>query len=452
MQIGASGNLWIDRHDGRSARHELWDIVSHCEGLLVIDLLSNSSMTDRAMFYCHDTYGLGHLRRTMALANHVSVKIPDMSQLIVTGSPIAHAFAFPAATDYVKLPSVTKNSAGEYVSGSLSSSFASIRDMRSDILLSAAKHFQPDFLIVDHAPAGLDGEAIATLRHLRRHHPGTKLIVGLRDIIDEGPKVRRAWALEGIHELLDDLYDLILVYGHRHVYDVVEEYGLSDVAARKTRFVGYLGRGRGFVSAAAVRARLPMQTDKLVVVTAGGGKDGQELINAMARGMAQPGRSAGEAFDCLLIGGPLMGDEDRTRLHDLLGTRSNVHLLDFTDQMTSYIGAADVVVSMGGYNSVCEILSAGRPAIIVPRVTPRKEQLIRAEILNRRGIVRMIHPDDLTPASLLDATRGLLDGTHTVANPMPMDGLTNFVGELRSLMPDLRFMPSASATPVAVPA
>ena len=418
----------------------------------MIDLGSYSSSIDRAMFYCHDTYGLGHLRRTMALADHVRVKIPGMSQLIVTGSPIAHAFEYPAATDYVKLPSVTKNGDGEYIGLSLSSSFASIRDMRSDILLSAAKHFQPDFFIVDHAPAGLDGEAIATLRYLRRHSPATKLIVGLRDIIDEAPKVRRSWAREGIHELLDDLYDLILVYGHRHVYDVVEEYGLSDSAARKTRFVGYLGRGQGSISAADVRATLPMQTDKLVVVTAGGGKDGQELLDTMVRGMAQPGRSEEEDFDLLVIGGPLMADEDRTRLRDLLGTRSAVHFLDFTDQMTSYIGAADVVVSMGGYNSVCEILSAGRPAIIVPRVTPRKEQLIRAEILNHRGIVRMIHPDELTPVRLLDATRGLLNGTETVAKPVPMDGLTNFVVALRSLMPDLRFMPGAAATPMAISA
>jgi len=418
----------------------------------MIDLSTHASSIDRAMFYCHDTYGLGHLRRTMALANHFRVTIPDMSQLIVTGSPIAHAFAFPSDADYVKLPSVTKNTDGEYIARSLSSSFASVRDMRSDILLSAARHFRPDVFIVDHAPAGLDGEALATLRFLREHHPETKLIVGLRDIIDEAPKVRRTWAREGIYELLDDVYDLILVYGQRHIYDVVEEYGLSDIAASKTRFVGYLGRGQGSVTAEDVRATLPMQTDKLVVVTGGGGGDGQALLDTMLRGLDQPGRPVDEEFDCLLIGGPLMADGDRSQLRDLLGKRSNVHFLDFTDQMTSYIGAADVVVSMGGYNSVCEILSADRPAIIVPRVTPRKEQLIRAQILSRRGLVQMIHPDDLTPARILEATRDILTGTRNSATPVPMDGLTNAVAALRSLMPDLRLVPSAPAFPVAASA
>lgn len=397
----------------------------------------------KAVFYCHDTYGLGHLRRTMALADHVRATIPGTSQLIVTGSPSAHGFDFPSGTDYVKLPSVTKNTDGDYVARSLTSSFASIREMRSDILLSAARHFGPDFLVVDHAPAGLDGEALATLDFLREHHPETRLILGLRDIIDEAPKVRRSWAREGIHRLLDEVYDLILVYGHRHIYDVVEQYGLSRKAESKTRFVGYLGRERGPVAPEEVRASLPMQTDKLVVVTAGGGGDGQDLFDTMVGGLVEAGESAD--FDCLLIGGPLLADDVRSNLRHRLGDRNNLHFLDFADQMTSYLGAADVVVSMGGYNSVCEILSAGRPAIIVPRVTPRKEQLIRAEILNRRGLVEMIHPTDLTPERLMAATHALLSGTRPSITPVAMDGLANVVVALRSLMPDLRLIPGAAA-------
>jgi len=404
------------------------------------------------MFYCHDTYGLGHLRRTLALADHVRGNMPGLSQLIVTGSPVAHAFDLPADTDYVKLPSVTKDQDGEYVPRSLMSSFTSVRDMRCDMLLSAAKHFQPDFFIVDHAPAGLDGEAVATLRFLREHLPETKLILGLRDIIDEAAKVRRSWARDGIYELLDDVYDMILVYGHRHVYDVVAEYGLSHIAAGKTRFVGYLDRGKGSVPPAELRASIPMQTGKLVVVTGGGGGDGQALLDAMTRGLTHPDIPVTGDFDCVLIGGPLMADAAQGHLRDRLEGRGNVHYLAFTDQMTSYIGAADVVVSMGGYNSVCEILAAGRPAIIVPRVTPRKEQLIRAEILSQRGLVRMIHPDDLTPSRLLGATRDMLAETAGAATPVPMDGLGNVVVALRSLMPELRLMPGSLPFPVAASA
>lgn len=402
----------------------------------MIDLNTYKSPVNKAMFYSHDTYGLGHLRRTLTLANHVRLSSPRMSQLIVTGSPSAQSFVLPDGTDYVKLPSVTKNKAGDYEARTLDSTFSDIRDMRSDILLSSAKHFQPDFFVVDHAPAGLDGEALDTLRFFRERHPDTKLIVGLRDIIDEAPKVRATWERDGIYDLLDDLYDLILVYGHRNMYDVVEEYGLSAKAADKTRFVGYLGREPGSQTPETVRASLDMVTDKLVVVSAGGGGDGRRMFDAVLRAVCDDGRPV--TFDTLLIGGPLMSEEDRAGLRALLGARKHVHFLDFTDDMTSYLGAADLVISMGGYNTVCEILSVKTPAIIVPRVTPRKEQLIRAEMLQRRGFVHMIHPDVLTPAAVIDATTSILAESHGEPTAFVLDGLRNVVSALGSLMPNFR--------------
>ena len=382
----------------------------------------------KAMFYCHDTFGLGHLRRTLTLAKHLRLTAPDVSQLIVTGSPIANRFAFPPGTDYVKLPSVTKNDQGAYEPRSLPGSpMASVRDMRQDILLAAAGNYQPDFFIVDHAPGGLQGEAIATLRHLKEEFPETKLIVGLRDIMDEAATVRKSWAREGVY----DLYDLILVYGNRAFYDVVNEYGLSARAAEKTRFVGYLGREPGARSRADIRASLDMQTDKLVVVTAGGGGDGRAIFDAMLRDLQIREQ---KDFDRLIVGGPLLSETDQTEFRTRLGSRGNVHFLDFTDDLPSYIGAADAVISMGGYNTVCEILSLNRPALIVPRVKPRQEQLIRATVLSDHGLVEMIHPDKLEPERLLTSTRDLLAGSSPLRPMLTLDGLPNVVTELDSLL------------------
>ncbi len=60
----------------------------------------------RFLLYCHDTFGLGHLRRTLALADYFTTTIPNAEALIVTGSPVAHAFALPPRVDYIKLPAV----------------------------------------------------------------------------------------------------------------------------------------------------------------------------------------------------------------------------------------------------------------------------------------------------------------------------------------------------------
>ena len=381
------------------------------------------------MYYSHDTYGLGHLRRTLALARYLRLRTPSLSQLIVTGSPVPHYFSFPDGTDYVKLPSVVKVGADDYVPRSLCVPLAPIWNTRRDIILSAARHFRPDAFIVDHTPAGFKGEVVPTLRVLAEESPRrTRLILGLRDILDEAPRVRESWTRDGVYGLLDRYYDLILVYGQRDVYDVVTEYRLSPHAAARTRYVGYLRREPGARPPEDIRRELDLRTDRLVVVTTGGGGDGYELLRAVLeslRGMARAPR-----FDCLLIGGPLMDPAEREIVVSTVRTLPNARFLAFTQDMASYIGAADVVVSMGGYNAVCDVLSAERPTVIVPRVRPRKEQLLRAQALQRRGVVRMIHPAELSADLLLNEVTSLLDAPPGPGARMDMNGLPGVAAEV----------------------
>ncbi len=387
--------------------------------------------SSRAMYYSHDTYGLGHLRRTLTLMHHFSEKIPGINQVVVTGSPSANRFPLPPNSDLIKLPSVTKNHEGAYVPRSLDVTMKSLRDVRRDLLVTAAVPFQPDFFLVDHSPAGMNGEVVRTLQRLRTESPHTRLVIGLRDVMDDPAVVRKQWARDGVYELLDNVYDLILVYGERDIYDIVSKYGLSPQAAAKTRFVGYLGRETGSLTSEQIRSRIEMQTDHLVLVTAGGGGDGRRMIDALLRDMRQD-RGAAD-FDVLVVGGPLMSSGDRESLQHQFDELPNAHYLEFTDDLTSYICAADAVVSMGGYNSVCEILSLGKKGLIVPRVTPRKEQLIRAELLQQHGCIEMIHPDDLGPMRLLDSVTDLLAKSRLNCSVMEMTGLDNALRAVESL-------------------
>jgi predicted glycosyltransferase len=389
------------------------------------------------MFYSHDSYGLGHVRRTVTLAHHFRATWPEVGQLVVTGTPAPHACRLPEGAEWIKLPSVVKVGKEEYESRILPIEFEEIRALRRDMLLSAVEHFHPDVLLVDHAPDGLKGELVATLGHLVQASPATRLVVGLRDIVDEPRRVRRSWSAAGVYALLDDVYDLILVYGDEAVYDLVAEYGVSEEAAAKTRYVGYLGRGPANRPAEEVRAELDLTSDRLVLVTAGGGGDGFQIFRAVlgAQSLASTrARSKRPPFDCVLVGGPLMDDVHRQSLTRLLPPGSSVRFVDFVEELVDYIAAADIVVSMCGYNSVCEILSFERPAIIVPRVTPRKEQLIRAKILSRRGLARMILPDQLTPRHLLWQIDELLERPVRKVSPLRLNGLQGVTAELEELL------------------
>jgi predicted glycosyltransferase len=329
------------------------------------------------------------------------------------------------------LPAVVKRDAGQYESRYLGVPFKKVRALRRDLLLSAARHMRPDLLIVDNVPGGLTGELLPTLRYLKKH--GCRLVLGLRDVVDEADWVKETWESDGSYELLDELYDLILVYGREDVYDVAGEYAFSPEARAKTRFVGYLRRDPPSRPAAALRSELRLANgDPLVLVMAGGGGDGYNLLRAVVDATRLGGD--GCRFACLLLGGPLMPADHRRRVLELAATADSIHYVDFVDDVASYVAAADVVVSMCGYNSVCELLSAGKSALVVPRITPRREQLIRAELLSERGLLRLLHPDRLDGRRVLDEIHRLLDEPNGHGPRMPLDGLPAAAAALDELL------------------
>lgn len=384
------------------------------------------------LLYCHDTYGLGHLRRTLAIARRLSASPSIGSQLVVTGSPVEHRFELPPDTDTVKLPAVEKLGDEAYAARSLGVGFPAVRAVRRELILGAVRAFRPDLVIVDHSPAGVGGEVLPALQHLRRSSPGTRIVLGLRDVIDDPARVRETWARDGIHTVLDELYDLIVVYGRQDVVDVVRDYNFSPRAAARTRFVGYLGREVVPRSRDAVLHETGLATERLAVVAAGGGGDGERLMATAIAAAAS--HRAPRDLGWVLVGGPLMPRAAFRRLTDAARGLRRVRVVEFLDNLPGTIGAADVVVAMAGYNAVCEILQSGRPAVLVPRVHPRLEQWIRAERLAERGLVRTLHPADATPRRLLRETLTAMDGR---VPPLPaglMDGMPRLERELRLLV------------------
>ena len=382
----------------------------------------------RVLYYSHDSYGLGHLRRTLALAHQVRERMPDATQLIVSGAAHTDGWSLPAGADWLKLPAVVKVGAGEYRPRSLECSLASTLELRQDVVLAACRRFQPDLVVVDHVPSGLDGEALPALRHAAA--TGARLVLGLRDVLDDATLVHRAWRKAGIYRLLDRLYDRIVVYGDPTVYDVAAEYGFSPAAAAKTHYLGYL-RAPSPAPADAVRREYGIDAEHMLVVTAGGGGDGFPLLAATLESLAEAPLPRTQA---VAVCGPLMPSAERAELERRAARcGSSVRLLTSVPELADLIAAADAVVSMGGYNTVREILTYRRPALVVPRVRPRMEQAIRAEALAQRGLVRVLHPAELTADRLTLELRRLL-----AAAPMPppavaLDGLERFaalVGEL----------------------
>ena len=137
--------------------------------------------------------------------------------------------------------------------------------------------------------------------------------------------------------------------------------------------------------------------------------------------LAAAGAEVPEGYEHLVITGPQMPKEHRRLVERAARTGTSV-VVKVRDALSEIQGAS-AIVSMGGYNSVSEIMSTSAPALVVPRTEPRMEQLIRASALARHGVVEMCHPDDLSPG-LVAGWLARAAGTRVDRSAVDLTGVT----------------------------
>jgi predicted glycosyltransferase len=378
----------------------------------------------RVLIYSHDTMGLGHLRRCRAIAHAMVEADKDLSVLILSGSPIIGSFDFKARVDFVRVPGVIKLRNGEYTSLNLHIDIAQTLSIRESIIRHTAEAYDPDLFLVDKEPLGLRGEVGETLHFLKRR--GVPLILGLRDVMDDPALLEPEWKRKKALPALRDLYDDIWIYGLPQICDPLDGLAIPQSVRKKISYTGYLhrvipqGNPRSTVELAEAREQ------PYVLVTTGGGGDGDALIDWVLRAYESGAELPHRA---LLVLGPFMQSEKQSEFLDRaqrLGRK--VEAITFDAHLEQLIARAAGVVAMGGYNTFCEILSFDKPAVIVPRIAPRLEQFIRAERAENIGLTRMLPDDGVRDASgMIQALRGLADQAPPSSAVIPglLDGLEN---------------------------
>lgn len=355
----------------------------------------------RILVYSHDTFGLGNIRRMLRISEALVARDPDASVLIVTGSPMLHAFRLPPRIDYVKLPCLARDVEGSYGVRHLDMQFADAVRMRAGLIISAASDFNPDIVLIDKKPLGVAGEigpALSLLRN-RPHPPSVHLL--LRDILDTPAATRAVWDAHDYHGAIDRFYTSVLVVGDPRVFDMADAYAFPPATKAKLHYCGYINRSSTGVTRATPAGQ------RHVLIHAGGGEDGAAVLDGALSAIERAGQD--RDFTCRIVGGPELGGRERLRLSQRAQALSGVEWLDFSDDMGSEIAAANLVISMGGYNSICEILSYRKRAIIIPRSVPVREQRIRAEAMDSLGLLRMMPLERMDPVQLLGMIRTELD-------------------------------------------
>ncbi len=363
----------------------------------------------RVLIYSHDTFGLGHLRRCRAIAHELVGRFKGISVLILSGSPVIGSFEFRARVDFVRIPGVIKLKDGSYTSLGLHIDLDQTMAMREAIIRQTAKVFAPDLFLVDKEPLGLEGEVGNTLRMLRAD--GVTTVLGLRDVIDSANALRREWRRKSALPALRNLYDEIWIYGLEEFHHPMQGVEVPPEVEEKTIFTGYLRRP-------PVEDVFGPRPDKpYILVFPGGGKDGEEMVELTLQALRASARGTRLAAAVLVVLGPFMDEAKRARFKLRGESLENMTVLDYHPRMESLIENAEGLVTMGGYNTFCEILSFNKPAIVLPRLAPRAEQLIRARRAAQLGLITTLAPRETTAENL----RPLLE--NLTAQPRPADKL-----------------------------
>ncbi|HKV36794.1 MAG TPA: glycosyltransferase [Pyrinomonadaceae bacterium] len=378
----------------------------------------------RVLLYSHDTFGLGNIRRTLLLAQEVIDQYPRAAVLLITGSQVIHSFRIPEGVDYIKLPCLDRIDAERYESRFLVECSEAVKRTRSAIIEKTVLGFAPNLIIVDKRPAGVDGELADTLKALRTRNFPTRLVLGMRDILDEPRKTRETLKNNRSFEVIRDYYDEVWIYGSQSIFDTVREYDFPDDIARITHYCGYLKRPTMVTN----RNGGPPH----VLVTTGGGGDGSRMIGAYLEGLSTLPRNV--ALKSTIVFGPQMSADTRAEITTRFEYLTDVEFREFEPGLMELYAQADLVVSMAGYNTVCELLSFGRNAILVPRAEPVKEQLIRARLLKAAGLFEMVEPDELSPETLIAKVLHGLNDAAALPVRIDLQGLPRIRERIRELL------------------
>ncbi len=295
------------------------------------------------------------------------------------------SFRVEPGIDYIKLPCLKRTELGDLGVRFLDLDVSEIVRLRRELILSTVMSYRPDVVLVDKKPDGLAGELEPSLRHIKCSLSQTRMYLVLRDILDSSSATVDDWTRRGYYDVVRWFYDGVLVLGDRSIFDVCEEYQFPPGLREKVHHCGYVQRQPPGRPRCEIRSELGVgDAESLVLVTAGGGEDGYEMFSASLAATSSLGQRL--PLKTVLVTGPELDAERTQVICKAAQSRNDLRLIEFTDDLMSYMSAADVVIS-------------------------------RAERLAGFGAFRIILPDELKPSILERAIEEDLQLAHS---PVPV--------------------------------
>ena len=398
------------------------------------------------MLYCQHVLGIGHFFRSMAIARALA----GHDVLFVEGGEPLKGFDPPAHVKRLFLPPLMMDPEFDHLQAR-SVDLDGVKAARKELLLEAFKTFAPHVLLTELFPFGRNQfrfELIPLLEGIRAEKWPTQVLCSLRDILVEKPD--QAAYEERVLGRLNDFYDAILVHSDPRVFSLQDTFSRVAAIRPPIHYTGYVarevpaelpraesgvrfsGHHSGHHPVALSRANSPLaqggnsdkgfcrdlleapSSGRTIVVSAGGGRVGADLLSACIRAME---RLPDPDLRMRLFLGPFIEETDRSSVQALAAKDPRTTLRPFAPDFVAELRSAALSISMAGYNTCMDLLTAHTRALVYP-FPQNREQAMRAAKLEGLGVVRVL--TSLDPDALGDAVMAALSDP-SQADSVPID-------------------------------
>jgi predicted glycosyltransferase len=247
--------------------------------------------------------------------------------------------------------------------------------------------------------------------------PSSRVICSLRDILVDRKKYQASYEAKVV-DILNNYFDALLVHSDPSLLKIDETFFSIKNIAIPVVYTGFVTPKPAPDARKRFRNQLKIKADeKFIVASLGGGKVGKSLLKAVLKAFPILDTSIG----CRLavFAGPFMEEKDFDRLQPYANKKVRVER--FTSDFLSYLAAADLSISMAGYNTCMNILAAKVPALVWP-FSQNREQRLRAERLSEKGSMRVLGDDDLKPSRFADIMNHMLSQPSIPQLDINLDG------------------------------
>ena len=373
----------------------------------------------KIIFYCQHVLGVGHLFRSLEICK----ALKDHEVLLISGGPHISA-NIPKHVRAIRLPELQMDAAFKGLfSSNPHISLEQIKVQRQQNLFALFEKEKPDLFLIELYPFGRKAfrfELDPLLEAFRnRALSPCGVVCSVRDILVEKEDQQKH---EGrAVDTLNRHFDAVLVHSDPNLIKLEETFLRHAEIHIPLFYTGYIAKRPPVNARRQTRSRLEMlDKELLVVASAGGGSVGKPLLESAIRAFKK--FSDDRSARLFVYTGPYVAEHDFRALKSLAGPKIKIE--KFTSDFLSYLAAADLSVSMGGYNTSMNLLACGVPALVWP-FGLNQEQRLRARRLAERGALKMLKDDDLQPDRLSRIMLQTLSEAHPGKLDIDLDGAAN---------------------------